>query len=148
MAQIDVKQADAPDPDHKLRFEGIVEVGGAVSGEMLSVLFAETSNVNGKLQFQGAVQIDGTFSGAVTTTDRLIVGERAKIQAEITCGSAVVKGEVVGNITASESVDLLASARVRGDITSPSLTVERGAMFDGASRSHNPATKARRPGRS
>ena len=62
--------------------------------------------VEGKLSFEGQVRIDGTFTGEITTTGGLIVGETAKISAEITCGSIVVNGEVNGNIHASESVEL------------------------------------------
>lgn len=148
MAQVEIgQQAPARETNEKLRFEGTVEVSGAVTGQMLSVLFGEESTVNGKLAFKGAVQIDGTFSGSVTTDDVLIVGERATVNAEITCGSAVVNGEVTGNITARESVALQGHAQVKGDITSPSLSIERGVMFDGASRMGTAPAKTKRGGR-
>ena len=149
MAQAEITEQSAThEMSEKLRFEGTVEVSGAVTGQMLSVLFGEESHVNGKLFFKGAVQIDGTFSGAVTTDDVLIVGERATIQADITCGSAVVNGNVTGNITARESVALQGKAEVKGDITSPSLSIERGVMFDGSSRMDPTPAKTRRGGRS
>lgn len=148
MTEIDIEdQSAARETSGKSRFEGTVELGGAVTGDMLSVLFGDGSNVNGRLHFQGAVQIDGTFTGAVTTNDALTVGEHASIQAEINCGSAVVKGDVTGNITARESVALHAGAHVKGDITSPALSVDRGAMFDGASRMQVAPAKGERPGR-
>lgn len=147
MAQTNItEQAPSPDASRKLRFEGTVELGGSVTGEMVSVLFGTGSNINGKLRFQGAVQIDGTFGGTITT-DTLVVGEGAKVRAEVSCGSAVVKGEVVGNITARESVELRGRARVVGDITAPSLSVEKGVMFDGASRMEPSPTRVKRPGR-
>src|SRR6266571_3448424 len=149
MAQAEITQeAAARETSEKLRFEGTVEVSGAVTGQMLSVLFGEESTVNGTLHFKGAVTIDGTFSGAVTTEDVLIVGERASIKADITCGSAVVNGEVTGNITARESVALQGHAQVKGDITSPELSVERGVMFDGTSRTGSGPAKTKRGGRS
>ena len=148
MAQVDTsRQAAAPQSSEKMHFEGTVEVAGAVTGQMLSVLFGEESRVNGKLNFKGAVQIDGTFSGSITTDDVLVVGESATIQADITCGSAVINGEVTGNITARESVALQGHAQVKGDITSPSLSIERGVMFDGASRMDATVTKTKRGGR-
>jgi cytoskeletal protein CcmA (bactofilin family) len=148
MAQIDYKDpAATPEATEKLRFEGTIELGGNVAGEMLGVLFSEESNVNGTLKFQGSVQINGTFRGAVTTNDVLIVGERATIEAEITCGSVVVKGDVTGNIKARDSVALHTGAHVRGDITSPALSVDKGAMFDGTSRMGTSPSK-RRSGRS
>ncbi len=149
MAQVEItQQAAEPETSEKLHFEGTVAVSGAVTGQMLSVLFSEESTVNGKLQFKGAVTIDGTFTGSVTTDDVLIVGERATIAADIFCGSAVVKGDVSGNITARDSVALEGHARVKGDITSPALSVERGVMFDGLSHMDPVPAKSKRGGRS
>jgi cytoskeletal protein CcmA (bactofilin family) len=119
--------------DHRLRFEGTVALGGTVTGQMLGILFGPESDVNGRLQFAGPVQIDGTFRGAIKTEDAISVGEHATIDANITCGSAVVRGVVNGNITAKESVALEAGARVKGDITAPALSVAKGVMFDGMS---------------
>lgn len=148
MAQVDTgRQAAAPETSEKMHFEGTVEIAGAVTGQMLSVLFGEESSVNGKLTFKGAVQIDGTFSGSIVTDDVIVVGERATIHADITCGSAVVNGEVTGNITARESVALQGHAQVKGDITSPSLSVERGVVFDGASHMDATPAKTKRGGR-
>ena len=92
------------DANRKLQFEGTVEVEGAFMGQMLNALFGQDSQVNGKLHFEGAVQIDGTFTGSISTNDLLIIGEHAKIAADINCGSAVVTGEVTGNITAVSAV--------------------------------------------
>ena len=118
----------------RLRFEGTVELGGTVTGQMLGILFGPESDVNGQLRFGGAVQIDGTFKGAITTDDTLLVGEHAVIEADVTCGSATVHGTVTGNITAKDSVALESTAQVKGDISAPSLSVAKGAAFDGMSR--------------
>ena len=126
------------DANRKLQFEGTVEVDGTFTGQMLNALFGADSQVNGKLRFEGAVQIDGTFNGSITTNDLLIIGERAKIVADINCGSAIVSGEVTGNIKARDSVELRAHARVKGDITSPTLAVDKGAVFDGSSTMRQP----------
>jgi len=120
--------------NRKLQFEGTVEVEGTFMGQMLNALFGKESQVNGKLHFEGAVQIDGTFTGSITTNDLLIIGEHAKIAADINCGSAVVSGEVTGNIAAAGSVELQRGARVKGDISTPTLAIDKGAVFDGLSK--------------
>lgn len=141
-----------PDPmpetleDGKLRFEGKVELGGTVTGQMLGILFGPESDVNGRLQFAGPVHIDGTFRGAIKTNDSLVIGEHAKIDADVSCGSAIVRGTIIGNITATDSVALEGSAQVKGDITSPSLSMAKGTTFDGASRMGTLPTR-RRSGR-
>lgn len=132
----------------KLHFEGTVELGGTVTGQMLGILFGPESDVNGRLRFGGPVQIDGTFRGSITTDDALLVGEHAKIDADISCGSATVHGAITGNITARDMVMLEASARVKGDVTAPALSVAKGATFDGLSRMGTlPNAKTRRQGR-
>ena len=124
----------ATEENHRLRFVGTVELGGAVTGQMLGILFGPESNVDGRLQFDGAVEIDGSYKGAIKTSDQLKVGERAVIEADITCGSAIVKGQVTGNIIARDYVALQSGARVKGDITAPAMSMEKGATFDGLSR--------------
>jgi cytoskeletal protein CcmA (bactofilin family) len=90
--------------------------------------------LEGKLTFSGTVRIDATFKGSITTDGVLVVGEDAKVDADISCGTVIVEGEVNGNVTAREAVELRRAATVRGEIESPSLAVERGAVFQGASR--------------
>jgi len=85
----------------------------------------------GKLSFQGQVRFDGTFTGEITTDDLLIIGETAKVSADITCGSVVINGEVNGKIKARDSVELRGHARVKSDITTPSLVMDKGVVFDG-----------------
>lgn len=99
-----------------------------------NAVLGKGSEFEGKLTFQGAVRIDGTFSGQISTSDALVIGEGAKVSAEISCGSVVVHGEVTGNIRAETSVELRSPAKVRGDITTPSLVIERGVLFHGQSK--------------
>jgi cytoskeletal protein CcmA (bactofilin family) len=100
----------------------------------LNALLGRGSEFDGKLSFEGTVRIDGTFAGEITTNDILIIGEGAKVTADITCGSVVINGEVTGNVKATDSVELHKPAKVKGDITSPSLMIEKGVQFDGNSK--------------
>src|SRR3989442_9358008 len=129
MAATPNELAHTSDATRKLQFEGTVEVEGAFMGEMLNALFGADSQVNGKLHFEGAVQIDGTFTGSISTNDLLVIGEHAKIAADINCGSALVSGEVTGNITAGGAAGLHQSAHPEGDILPPPLPPPNGARF-------------------
>ena len=100
----------------------------------LNALLGRGSEFDGKLTFEGTVRIDGTFSGEISTTDTLIIGEGAKVQAEISCGTLLVHGEITGNVTASVAVELHQPARVKGDVMTPSLMVEKGVLFQGTSK--------------
>jgi cytoskeletal protein CcmA (bactofilin family) len=105
----------------------------AAAGD-LNALLGRGSEFDGKLAFEGTVRIDGTFTGEITTSDTLIVGDGAKVTAEVTCGTILVHGEVTGNIRATQAVELHKPARVKGDITTPLLTVERGVVWSGRSQ--------------
>ncbi len=100
----------------------------------LNALLGKGSEFDGKLSFEGTVRIDGTFSGEITTSDMLIVGESAKVNAEISCGTIVVHGEINGNIRATAAVELHKPARVKGDVSTPSLMIERGVVFEGRTK--------------
>lgn len=100
----------------------------------LNALLGKGSEFEGKLAFEGKVRIDGTFSGEISTNDLLMVGDGAKVTAEISCGTVIVEGEVIGNIKATSAVELRRPAKVHGDITTPSLVIEKGVVFEGRSR--------------
>jgi hypothetical protein len=55
----------------------------------------------------------------------------ARIDADITCGTVIVHGEVNGNIRAKDAVELHAPAKVRGDVETPSFSLEKGVVFQG-----------------
>ncbi|MBV1857086.1 MAG: polymer-forming cytoskeletal protein [Nannocystaceae bacterium] len=97
----------------------------------ITTILGQGSSFEGKLTFEGAVRIDGLFKGEIRTQGTLIVGETAEVQAEIEGARVVVHGSVRGDIRAQEGVELRAPARVRGNIASPSLEIEKGARFDG-----------------
>lgn len=106
----------------------------------LNALLGRGSEFDGKLNFEGTVRIDGTFTGEISTNDMLIIGEGAKVTADISCGSVVVNGEVTGNIKATDMVELHKPAKVKGDITTPSLMVDKGVQFDGTSKMDSTAS--------
>jgi len=97
----------------------------------VTTLLGRGSEFEGKLSFEGTVRIDGKISGEIFTEDVLIVGEGAEVRAEINVGAVVIEGSVQGNIHAKRSVEIHTPGRVRGNITTPSLFIEKGVMFDG-----------------
>jgi cytoskeletal protein CcmA (bactofilin family) len=97
----------------------------------VTTLLGRGSEFEGKLSFEGTVRIDGKLTGEIFTDDVLIVGEGAEVSAEINVGAIVVEGTVHGNIQAKRSVEIRTPGRVRGNIITPSLFIEKGVVFDG-----------------
>src|SRR5512144_2889448 len=100
----------------------------------INTLLGRGSEFEGKLTFEGTVRIDGKISGEIFSDDVLVVGEGAQVSAEIDVGVIIVEGSVTGNIRAKRAVELHAPARVRGNIETPSLFVDKGVMFEGHSK--------------
>ena len=89
------------------------------------------SRVTGQLSFQGPARIDGIVDGEVNCQGILTVGEGAELKAKITGHIVVIRGKVEGNVTAKERIELLAPARLIGNIDAPRLIIAEGVVFDG-----------------
>jgi cytoskeletal protein CcmA (bactofilin family) len=103
-------------------------------GGELNAILGKGSEFEGKLTFEGTVRIDGKFSGEISTSDVLVIGEGARVQAEISAGSVVINGEVQGNVRAMNSIELHQPARVRGNLETPQLSIDKGVIFEGTSK--------------
>jgi cytoskeletal protein CcmA (bactofilin family) len=114
----------------------------AASGQDVTTLLGRGSQFEGKLTFEGTVRIDGKLTGEIFTDDVLIVGEGAEVKAEINVGAIVIEGTVHGNIVAKRSVEIHTPAHVRGNITTPSLFIEKGVLFDGTCQMETSASAA------
>lgn len=88
------------------------------------------SVLEGTFQSNANVRLDGTFSGMLEINGNILVGETAKIKADINARNISIAGAVRGNIT-GKKVQVLRTGRVWGDIRATALTTEEGAFIDG-----------------
>ena len=93
--------------------------------------FGPSSKVSGKLTLAGPALIEGRVDGEIDATDSLVIGRKAVLTAKIKGMSIIVAGTVSGEISASERIELYASAKVLGNLTAPKLVVHEGAVFEG-----------------
>jgi cytoskeletal protein CcmA (bactofilin family) len=94
-------------------------------------MLGKGSEFEGKLTFEGVVRIDGRFTGEIFSKGILIIGENAKVKAEIQVSTVVIKGEMTGNVKAPTCVELHAPARLIGNLVTPCLYVQKGVVFEG-----------------
>ena len=99
----------------------------------MTALLGRGATFVGKLTFEGAVRIEGKFKGEVVSDGTLVVGKAAQVDAEIAVGEVIVEGTIVGNVRATRSIELRSSGCVTGDLSTPMLQIDKGAMFDGRS---------------
>jgi cytoskeletal protein CcmA (bactofilin family) len=109
----------------------------------ITTLLGRGASFEGKLTFEGTVRIDGRFKGEVFSDDVLVIGEGAHVEAEIDIGEVIIQGTVIGNVKAKRSIEIHAPGRVKGDLTTPSLQIDKGVIFEGRSFMENIAPQAK-----
>ena len=104
----------------------------APAGE-ITTLLGRGATFEGKLTFEGTVRIDGRFKGEVFSEDVLVIGDGAHVEATIDVGEVIIQGTVVGNISAKRSIEIHAPGKVKGDLHTPTLQIDKGVIFEGRS---------------
>lgn len=104
----------------------------ALSGHVTAILDQGT-HFEGKLSFEGTVQIGGDFKGEIFTKDTIVINEGAFVSAQIEADTIIISGRVEGNLFARRRVIMHPPAIFRGTVTSPSLRIDEGVVFEGAS---------------
>jgi cytoskeletal protein CcmA (bactofilin family) len=99
----------------------------------LTALLDYGASFEGRLTFEGTVRIGGNFKGEIFTQDTLVVNPGARVEAQIEADVVIISGTVVGNIFARRRIIMHPPAIFRGTVTSPSLRIDEGVMFEGAS---------------
>lgn len=103
-----------------------------LAGHVTAILDSGTQ-FEGKLSFEGTVQIGGAFKGEIFTKDTLVINETATIVAQIEADTIIISGRVEGNLFARRRVIMHPPAVFKGTVTSPSLRIDEGVVFEGAS---------------
>ena len=99
-----------------------------------TTLINEGTEIEGKFTFTGTVLLNGRIRGEIISNDSLVVGEKGVINASIRAGVVEISGEVVGNVNATERIELHANCRVYGDIDAPVVVIDEGALLEGQCR--------------
>lgn len=99
--------------------------------------------VTGEANFKAMMRVDGHLSGRISSTSgTLIVGANGKVEANIEVAVAVIHGTINGDIIATQRLELGRAAKVTGNIQTPSLIIEQGAIFEGSCKMLQMATQA------
>lgn len=112
------------------------QLGGAERMPMSSAgteaaMLGRGTRVSGKITFEGKARIDGQVEGEIVASDALEIGEAALVNAQISGTTIVVQGKVTGDLTASKKLEIRAPGRLYGNVTTPSLVIEEGVIFEG-----------------
>ena len=134
-----VKPATPPAPAPAAPATPAVSVPAVASERRTQPLQGEHVNIGksviikGELSGSEDLTIEGNVEGRIELKDNILtIGPNGKIRAEVFAKSVIVLGEVTGNVTASEKVDIRDNGSVDGDITSPRVAIAEGAHFRGS----------------
>jgi cytoskeletal protein CcmA (bactofilin family) len=103
---------------------------GKETDEIVSLL-GEGAEFNGEISFTNGLRVDGVVKGKVRSEAALVVGRAGKMEAEVNVKKISISGEFHGVIHASDRVEIYKDGKVYGDIFSPCLIIEAGAIFEG-----------------
>jgi cytoskeletal protein CcmA (bactofilin family) len=96
-----------------------------------STIIGETIVVSGNLTGDEDLTVRGRVEGNVTLTKGLVIEPTGVVKAEVQVKTCVVSGTLVGNVTATESVEITKEGRMVGDISAPRVVIVDGAGFRG-----------------
>ena len=99
----------------------------------ITAFLGKGTEFKGVISFEGTIRVDGKVEGEIISKDTLIASDGALLNGEITVGTIISSGRIVGNVTATDKVHLLAPAHMQGTIKTPKLIIEEGVIFDGKS---------------
>lgn len=103
---------------------------GKAQDEILSIL-DEGLEMTGEVSFTTGVRLNGAINGKVRSEAVLEIGPTGKVDAEITIRKILINGEFRGVIHASDRVEIHKNGKAYGDIYTPCLIIEAGALFEG-----------------
>ena len=101
-----------------------------VSGSTTTVI-AKTAHVKGEIKGAGEVRIEGTVKGKLDCSALVLVAQGGQVEGEIRAETSTISGKVIGDVIASQKIELTPTAEVQGNITSPRILIHEGANFEG-----------------
>jgi cytoskeletal protein CcmA (bactofilin family) len=108
------------------------EVEGNVQEGRINSILGKGCKFTGTIEVEGTLRIDSEFDGVVNCPETLVVGKTGVVKAEINVKNAVIGGKVVGNITATNKIELQSGSHIEGDINTHRLVIDEGVFFEGS----------------
>jgi cytoskeletal protein CcmA (bactofilin family) len=109
----------------------IPEIREIQEGQITTVV-AEDLEIKGTVRFKSSVMLKGVFEGEIFSEGLLVVGPTARVTASINTKTLISHGSITGNVVAGEQIVLKNTAMHNGDLNSPFVMIENGAVFNGS----------------
>ena len=97
----------------------------------LNSILGQGCKVKGDIELQGTIRIDGEFDGSIECPETLIIGKSGVVKATVKVKNAIIGGKLVGDISATNKIELQTGSHVEGDIQTARLVIDEGVFFEG-----------------
>jgi cytoskeletal protein CcmA (bactofilin family) len=108
------------------------EVRRASFAPTLLTIKGAAAKIEGTFEVEESIEVQCDISGTLRVGGTLVIGERARVSADVMTVNAIIKGSYMGTLKASGSVEIAATGRVTGTLDSRELVIVKGATFTGA----------------
>jgi cytoskeletal protein CcmA (bactofilin family) len=99
----------------------------AGAGQEFPTILGPDANFKGELSFEKGMRLMGRFEGKMSTPGRVHIAKEAKMSADVDAGAIIIEGEVQGNLSANDRIELKQTARYEGDLRASKLVVDEAA---------------------
>lgn len=110
--------------------QDVDELEPVPSGPPVAVI-DDGCSIDGRLVMDRPIRVEGDLRGTVESSDVVVVAETGSVEGEIRARSIIIYGAVVGNVIGRREVELHATGKLHGDVTTASFELARGAYFNG-----------------
>jgi cytoskeletal protein CcmA (bactofilin family) len=97
----------------------------------INTIIGPNTSITGGIEAGGFTRIDGSIRGDVTAKGRVVIGEKARMRSNVSGTAITIGGVVYGNVIASESLVILSTALVLGDIITRRIQADEGCLIHG-----------------
>ena len=94
-------------------------------------IIAQGCKFDGKVDVKGTLRVEGEFKGSISMPESLVVGKTGVVHATVNVKNAIIGGQLFGNITAENKIELQSGSHVEGDIKTKRLVIDEGVFFEG-----------------
>ncbi|MEN8006230.1 MAG: polymer-forming cytoskeletal protein [Candidatus Krumholzibacteriota bacterium] len=101
-----------------------------MTGGQTSII-AQGCKFEGKVEVRGTLRVEGDFKGDIGTPESLVIGKTGVVNGKVTVKNAIIGGQLIGNITAENKIELQSGSHVEGDIKTKRLVIDEGVFFEG-----------------
>ncbi len=116
------------------------EAGAGAIG--LTTFIGEDVEFEGTLRAKDTLRIEGRIRGQIKSDNTVIIGQNADVEADIQSKNVIIIGALSGNVDASRQLVVNKSGRLKGNVSTPSLVIEPGALFNGRTKMVRPEVAA------